>query len=193
MQEREAQSQPLVRATPSPICAKNPLCHHRPLAPIPARFAPVFLLLLTIPACSAAPLTATHAAPDPARAREREQGPACTFLSRPISHAISSLLYARRPAYHTPALLLISAHPLPFHPCSSLRNCRPRSPARKVHGRIRALPAQPADDAEDRGGPAELRQRDAAGSQRAACAGVCEYSLPPSIKYIILLRACVCV
>ena len=170
MQEREAQRQPLVRATPSLIHAKNPLCHNRPLAPIPARFAPFFLPLLTIPRIFISRRTG-GAGPSP-RPRERVR-------SRP-AHSYLALFLTPYPPSYTRAILhptlvrssyhlRISSHPLHFAtkmPAHTQR--RPRRPARKVHGRIRALPAQSADDAEDRGGPAELRQRDAAGSQRAA-------------------------
>ena len=207
MQEREAQRQPLVRATPSPIRAKNPLSHHRPLAPIPVRFAPFFLPLLTIPACSAAPSAGAQAAPDPAPAQERESGRACTFLSRPISHAISSLLYARRPASHACAPLDISAYP-PIPPFSQLKcplpnahNADPAALRAKYMAEFAPFLLSPQmmqkiEEAQQNYANETLQAVNAQHAQVCVCvilpACVCVNIPSPSIKYIIL-PACVCV
>ena len=61
-------------------------CTHRPLAPIPVRFAPLLVPLFTFPACSAAAPADKHAAPPAPQDPPGEQGRAPRML---ISHYLS--------------------------------------------------------------------------------------------------------
>jgi hypothetical protein len=128
MQEREGRHRPLVRPTPLLLCAKNPLCSHRPLALIPVRFAALLVPLFTFPACSAAALADKHAAPPAAQdpAGEAGRAPRIRILHYLSRH--NRMQEPRHPAPRNYALLLTLPSTSPSPPLQRSRKPQTQSP-----------------------------------------------------------------